>query len=487
MDARASPQHRRPDRRPATSSAPVTSPPTTPRCSAPWPARRSRSSTGAAGGHCCRWWARTAPRWCVRRSPPTSCGAVWRPPGQASSASDWCCSSARWAISVRLGRRVSDPLRAVAQTAHRLREGDLASRAPVRGTEETVELAEALNGLAERTTELLANERAAVADLSHRLRTPVTALRLDAEAVTDPELAQRLAEHVATLQRSIDAILAEARRPVRSDLPQRSDAVAVLRDRTTFWAALAEEQGRPFAVELPGPRRRGDPGRCGPGGPGRRADRQRLRAHPRRHRTPRQRRGTPATRLHVEVADAGPGFAAAAVLRCGTPRRHDGPGPGHRAAYGARLRGQLPAPAPPSRAGPWSSWSSRSGPDRGGPAPVVVATAPPCSPCPPSPCSPPPPSCSRVAVRGRAPGAGVVAHGGHRRRGQGHGPHDVGDADAVDQGGAVRAGRPPDDCAVVVVPGGGCGARGWPRRWWLGASRPPRRLQPSGREACSNA
>jgi signal transduction histidine kinase len=154
-------------------------------------------------------------------------------------------------VSARLGRRVSNPVRAVADTAHRLREGDLTARAPVQGTEETVELAEALNGLAERTTELLASERASVADLSHRLRTPVTALRLDTEAVGDPELAQRMATHVRTLQRSIDAIVAEARRPVRTELPARCDAIAVLRDRADFWKALADEQGRPFAIQLP--------------------------------------------------------------------------------------------------------------------------------------------------------------------------------------------------------------------------------------------
>jgi len=38
---------------------------------------------------------------------------------------------------------------------------------------------------------------------------------------------------------------------VRSELPARCDAVAVLRDRAEFWRALAEEQGRPFAVRLP--------------------------------------------------------------------------------------------------------------------------------------------------------------------------------------------------------------------------------------------
>ncbi|MBS45938.1 MAG: two-component sensor histidine kinase [Nocardioides sp.] len=154
------------------------------------------------------------------------------------------------AIAMRLGRRVSEPLLDVAGTAHRLREGDLAARADVRGTEETQELARALNGLADRTTELLAAERAVVGDLSHRLRTPVTALRLDAEAVDDPALRDRLGEHIAVLQRTVDAIVKEARRPVRSDLTSRCDAAEVVAERTAFWRPLAEDQGRVATVTL---------------------------------------------------------------------------------------------------------------------------------------------------------------------------------------------------------------------------------------------
>ncbi len=155
------------------------------------------------------------------------------------------------AIAWQLGRRVSAPLRAVSQTAHRLREGDLGARAELVGPVETQELARALNGLAERITELLATERAAVGDLSHRLRTPVTALRLDVEAVAEPELAQRLQTHIGVLQRSIDAIVGEARRPVRADLSPACDARSTVRDRVEFWRPLAEDQGRTMTVRLP--------------------------------------------------------------------------------------------------------------------------------------------------------------------------------------------------------------------------------------------
>lgn len=149
------------------------------------------------------------------------------------------------------GRRLAEPLREVAGTAHEIRAGNLAARAEVRGTEETKELARALNGLAERIRELLAAERATVADLSHRLRTPVTALRLDAEAVENRTLARRLSDHIAVLQRSIDAIVKEARRPVRTDLPEVGDFAATVRERTAFWQVLAEDQARPTKISIP--------------------------------------------------------------------------------------------------------------------------------------------------------------------------------------------------------------------------------------------
>lgn len=154
-------------------------------------------------------------------------------------------------IAARIGQRISEPLRDVAGTAHRLREGELEARAEVRGTDETRELASALNRLAERTRELLAHERAAVGDLSHRLRTPVTALRLDAEAVEDADLATRLQEHIAVLQRTIDAVVKQARRPVSSELSPTCDAAATLRERIEFWQPLAEDQGRRMVVEMP--------------------------------------------------------------------------------------------------------------------------------------------------------------------------------------------------------------------------------------------
>ena len=154
-------------------------------------------------------------------------------------------------IADRLGRRVSVPVTELAAVAQRLQEGELDARARPQGPEETVELAETFNRLADRITELLSAERAAVGDLSHRLRTPVTALRLDSEAVAEPELAGRLQQHIESLQRTIDAIVRDARRPLHTSLTASCDAAAVVRDRGAFWSALAEDQGRPVQVVAP--------------------------------------------------------------------------------------------------------------------------------------------------------------------------------------------------------------------------------------------
>ncbi|HEX4976304.1 MAG TPA: HAMP domain-containing sensor histidine kinase [Nocardioides sp.] len=154
-------------------------------------------------------------------------------------------------VAMRLGRRISTPVADLAQVAHRLREGDLHARALPAGPTETVELGVALNRLAERITELLEAERAAVGDLAHRLRTPVTALRLDVESAGDTTLAGRLAEHVAALQRTVDAIVNDARRPVRSAMSSSCDATRVVGDRVAYWRVLAEDQGRALTSRLP--------------------------------------------------------------------------------------------------------------------------------------------------------------------------------------------------------------------------------------------
>ena len=155
------------------------------------------------------------------------------------------------AVGDALARSLVRPAEALASTADRLAGGDLAARVVPAGPRETKSVGIALNRLASRIDDLLMAEREAVADLSHRLRTPVTALRLDADSLTDEAERERLASDVDQLSRMVDAVIGEARRPVREGMYARCDAAAVLRDRSQFWSALADDEGRPFEVTLP--------------------------------------------------------------------------------------------------------------------------------------------------------------------------------------------------------------------------------------------
>lgn len=150
----------------------------------------------------------------------------------------------------RMGRWVSTPVVELASVAHGLRAGDLGARAGLRGPPEVVELGLALNRLADRIAELLVAERESVADLSHRLRTPVTALRLEIDTVGDPVVGGRLRQHVDLLTRTIDAVMKDARRPVSSSVARRCDAAAVVSERVAFWSALAVDQGRLVEVDV---------------------------------------------------------------------------------------------------------------------------------------------------------------------------------------------------------------------------------------------
>ncbi|MEU4602985.1 HAMP domain-containing sensor histidine kinase [Kribbella sp. NPDC023972] len=152
-----------------------------------------------------------------------------------------------------VSRRLARPLEETASTAERLALGDMDARAPTTGPAEVAKVGAALNGLADRIDEVIAVEREAVADLSHRLRTPLTALRLQVEALPDRERAEELNTQVNSLERTLTAVISAARRPQREGRVPHCDAVEVTRNRAAFWEPLFEDQGRDLALDLPNP------------------------------------------------------------------------------------------------------------------------------------------------------------------------------------------------------------------------------------------
>ncbi|MEV6736742.1 HAMP domain-containing sensor histidine kinase [Streptomyces sp. NPDC051104] len=156
------------------------------------------------------------------------------------------------AVADRLGVRMVRPARRLAEGAHDLGEGQLGARVPEDGPAELRAAAVAFNSMADQVVQLLANERELAADLSHRLRTPLTVLRLNAASLGDGPAAEQTRQAVAQLEREVDTII----RTAREAKPQTAaagagagcDAAEVVRERMEFWSALAEDEGRKWRV-----------------------------------------------------------------------------------------------------------------------------------------------------------------------------------------------------------------------------------------------
>jgi signal transduction histidine kinase len=152
-------------------------------------------------------------------------------------------------VADRLGQRLVKPIGDLAAAARQLGDGDLDARVQVGEPEEIREVGESFNWLAGRLEELIAEEREAAADLSHRLRTPLTSLRLQAEKLADHEEREEVLGQVDRLEQAIDQLIL-ATRSVPLQGVSSSDVSSVVSTRCAFWTVLAEEQGRKMSLHI---------------------------------------------------------------------------------------------------------------------------------------------------------------------------------------------------------------------------------------------
>lgn len=144
-----------------------------------------------------------------------------------------------------IGRSIVNPVAELSDSAAKLGAGDMGARVTPDGPSEIRTMGAEFNRLATRIEQLLISEREAAADLSHRLRTPLTALRLDIESLQDGEGRERVLDDLSDLERTVDYVIDQARRGTRTGLPAaRVDISAVVADRVAFWSALADDQDR---------------------------------------------------------------------------------------------------------------------------------------------------------------------------------------------------------------------------------------------------
>lgn len=110
-----------------------------------------------------------------------------------------------WLVWLAVGRG----LRPLREIAHEVRARDASALAPLAVRpmpDEVAPLADALNQLLARLSHALDTQRAFVADAAHALRTPLTALRLQAQMVERADSAEARQESIARLREGLERL-----------------------------------------------------------------------------------------------------------------------------------------------------------------------------------------------------------------------------------------------------------------------------------------
>ncbi|MFJ4939910.1 sensor histidine kinase [Streptomyces pseudovenezuelae] len=159
------------------------------------------------------------------------------------------------AIGAYAARRITAPLRELNSMASKFSDGDLTARSPVTGPPETQTLARTLNQGAERLDTLVASQRIFVADASHQLRTPLTALRLSLDNIADgvddesvrEDVEQATAE-VVRMSRLVNGLLVLARAEAKVAAAEPLVLRDIVDERLTVWRPAADERGVTIAL-----------------------------------------------------------------------------------------------------------------------------------------------------------------------------------------------------------------------------------------------
>jgi len=163
------------------------------------------------------------------------------------------------AVAIYFARWVSKPLTGLDNAARQIADGKLSVRARTRsGPPEVRRMAATFNMMAGRLETLVHGHRAMLADASHQLRTPLTALRLRLDllaADSPPTAAAELAgaqEEIARLSRLVDGLLATARAESVAERVVPVNLIPAVEERVAAWQPVADAHGVKLLTEHDG-------------------------------------------------------------------------------------------------------------------------------------------------------------------------------------------------------------------------------------------
>ena len=157
-------------------------------------------------------------------------------------------------VAARQSRRLADPMIQLAEAAERLGEGQSRHEPMRSGIPEVDRVSNVLSRSAQQVTKTLAAERDFASDASHQLRTPLTALLMRLEEISDtddPDVVKEEAgiaiDQVERLTRVVDDLLMRSRRSNDAPRPEVSlDSVIAALQRE--WQPAFEEARRSVHV-----------------------------------------------------------------------------------------------------------------------------------------------------------------------------------------------------------------------------------------------
>jgi len=114
-------------------------------------------------------------------------------------------------VAFFISRRISRPLRSIADAAERLGRGETVELDAAKGPDEVRRAAAAFNAMSARLHRFVCDRTRMLAAVSHDLRTPITNLRLRVELLEEGETKSRMLDNVDELRQTAEAMLAFAR------------------------------------------------------------------------------------------------------------------------------------------------------------------------------------------------------------------------------------------------------------------------------------
>src|SRR5438477_6954534 len=155
-------------------------------------------------------------------------------------------------------RRIARPMNNLIEAARRIESGDYSAQVPEWGSQDIRSVARAFNSMSARLKTIDEQRRSFMADVTHELRTPLSVIRGQAEAINDGVYAADAA-HLAPIldaTQTLDRLVEDLRTLVLTDAgnlvlhKEPTDLGALVHDTAESFRAPAESKGVALTAEV---------------------------------------------------------------------------------------------------------------------------------------------------------------------------------------------------------------------------------------------